>query len=106
MTGDRLEQYLELVFPRTESQTKKGVKPERWAALTQLFEESSSDLQLEGVRGTLWGAYNAVTHFEDYKQPKAEELSDQRLQRIWFGSGADLKQLALEKAIDLSVSLS
>lgn len=29
------------------------------------------DLQLPGVRDTLWGAYNAITRFEDYKKPLA-----------------------------------
>ena len=101
MTGDRLQGYFELVFPRSESQKKEHVKPERWGILTRSFE-SSPDLQLPGVLGTLWGAYNAITHFEDYKQPKEEELADQRLERIWFGGGADLKHLALQKATELS----
>jgi transposase InsO family protein len=63
-------------------------------------------VQLPGVRGTLWAAYNAITRFEDYKQPQQNELPDQRLERTWFGGGADIKLKALEKATQLSVDWS
>lgn len=62
------------------------------------------DLQLPGVRGTLWAAYNTITRFEDYKQPQQEEQSDQRLERTWFGGGAEIKLKALEKAKELAAS--
>jgi hypothetical protein len=58
--------------------------------LRDIFE-GQADLQTPGVRGTLWGAYNAVTRFEDYKQPQQEETQDQRLERTWFGGGAEIK---------------
>ncbi len=103
MTGTRLHDYLEAVYPRTENQKKKGEKPERWDCVREVFE-TQKDIQLPGVHGTLWGAYNAITRFEDYKQPKQEEQSDQRLERIWFGSGADTKLKALIKASELAKS--
>jgi hypothetical protein len=59
---------------------------------------------LPGVRGTLWGAYNAITGFEDYKQPPQEEQPDQRLERTWFGGGADIKLRALVKANELAAN--
>jgi len=101
MTGNRLRDYLDLVYPRTDNQKKKGEKPVRWNYVREIFE-TREDIQLPGVRGTLWGAYNAITNFEDYKQPKQEEQSDQRLERIWFGSGADTKLWALTKATELA----
>jgi len=54
------------------------------------------------VKGTLWGAYNAITRFEDYKLPIQDEIPDQRLERAWFGSGADVKLKALREAEVLS----
>jgi hypothetical protein len=54
------------------------------------------------VRGTLWGAYNAITRFEDYKKVQPEELPDQSVERAWFGSGADTKLRALDKATELA----
>ena len=98
MTGDRLQHFLDAVFPRTEKQKMEEVIPPRWTYVREMFE-SQPDLQVDGVRGTLWGAYNAVTRFEDYKQPKQDEVMDQRLDRTWFGSGADIKLRALDKAL-------
>jgi len=98
MKENRLENYFQAVYPRSEAQKKTGDKPQRWGFLREIFE-SRPDLQLPGVRGTLWGAYNAVTRFEDYKQPQQEE---QRLERTWFGGGADIKLRALEKAKELA----
>ena len=105
MIERRLDQYFEAVYPRTEAQKKKGKNPERWGALRETFE-SLPDLQMLGVRGTLWGAYNAITRFEDYKQPRQEEQPEQRLERTWFGGGADIKLKALEKAKELSAAWS
>ena len=101
MTGDRFNNYLEAVFPRNEDQGRKGVRPQRWDFLQEVFE-TQPDLQLNGVRGTLWGAYNAITRFEDYKEPPQEEQPDQRLERTWFGGGADIKLRALASAEKLA----
>ncbi len=101
LTEEKLSHYMEAVFPKTAAQKKKGGESQRWTEVRKTFD-TQPDLQLPGVRGTLWGAYNAITRMEDYKQPKQAELPEQRLQRAWFGSGADTKLLALLKAQDLS----
>jgi len=100
MVKGRMNKYLETLFPITEAQKKKNETPPKWLHIKEVFE-SRPDLQMAGVQGTLWGAYNAVVAFEDYRQPKQEERGDQRLERTWFGSGAELKQKALEKANEL-----
>lgn len=101
MTEKHLVQYLEAVFPRTASQKDKSKEPPKWTYIRELLE-ATEDLQSNGVRGTLWAAYNAVTRFEDYRQPTEDEEPDQRLERTWFGSGADVKLKALQKAEVLS----
>jgi phage/plasmid-like protein (TIGR03299 family) len=103
MVGDRLDCYLEAVFPLTEAHKKNGTKPPRWDFLREIFE-GRQDLQIPGVRGTLWGAYNAITMFEDYKESQTDEQPEQRLERTWFGGGADIKLKALEKANELAES--
>jgi len=103
MTSDRLDHYLDAVFPRTAKQKKEKAIPQRWTFLQEVFE-TQPDLQVAGVRGTLWGAYNAITRFEDYKQPRQEEVGDQRLERTWFGSGAEIKLRALTEASLLAKS--
>jgi hypothetical protein len=37
-------------------------------------------------------------------KPQQEELQDQRLERTWFGGGADIKLKALSKAKELSAN--
>jgi phage/plasmid-like protein (TIGR03299 family) len=103
MANGRLEQYLEAVFPRSATGKRKDEKPPRWVYVQEAFH-SRPDLQMNGVRGTLWGAYNAITRFEDYKQPLQEEGADQRLERTWFGSSADIKLKALDKAKELAAA--
>jgi hypothetical protein len=103
MKDGRLEHYFDAVFPRSDEQKKKREKPARWKFLQEVFE-TEEDLQLPGVQGTLWGAYNAITRFEDYKQPQQEEQPDRRLERTWFGGGADTKLKALTKAAELASS--
>ena len=101
MTEVRLQQYLNALFPKTPSQKKEGEEPPKWTHLRELLA-TTPDLQLPGVKGTLWAAYNAITRFEDYKRPPQEEEPDQRLERTWFGSGADVKLKALQRAEVLS----
>lgn len=100
MTGDRLDSYLRAVFPLSAAHQKNNTRPARWDFLKEIFEHRP-DLQKRGVRGTLWGAYNAITMFEDYKRPPGEEPPEQRLNRAWFGAGADVKLKALAKATEL-----
>jgi hypothetical protein len=78
---------------------KKGEQSPKSIHTSRLLEEVP-DLQIRGVRGTMWAAYNAITRFEDYRDVQYEP-SDARLDRVWFGSGADLKLKALQKTVDL-----
>jgi phage/plasmid-like protein (TIGR03299 family) len=101
VTKERLQEYLNAVYPTTDRQKKEGTVPPKWIHIYRLLD-TVPDLQWQGVKGTLWGAYNAITRFEDYKMPIQEEEPDQRLERTWFGSAADLKLKALQKAHELS----
>jgi hypothetical protein len=49
------------------------------------------------TRDTLWALYNAIVRDEDYRKSRAE-APDSRLDRVWFGSGNDLKLRALQAA--------
>lgn len=95
-----LEDYLAALFPKSESQKDKGTHPPKWDHVTKLFE-TVPDLQLPGVKGSLWAAYNAVTRFEDYRVVKDENEAN-RLNRVWFGAGADLKIKALTEAMRMA----
>lgn len=95
-----IDEYLESVLPKSKSQKAKGETPPKWIHVLQLLDEID-DLQIAGVKGTMWALYNAITRFEDYREVDSE-LPDRRLNRVWFGSGADLKLRALQSAAKLA----
>jgi Domain of unknown function (DUF932) len=84
----------EQIYPLTDKQRKARQKPERWERVMELFERG--DAPNLAPSHTLWGAYNAVTRYEDYRQAK-EAGPDRRLNRVWFGRGADLKLRGIER---------
>lgn len=49
------------------------------------------------TRQTLWALYNAVVRDEDYRETR-ERLAERRLERVWFGSGSEIKLKALDWA--------
>ena len=53
----------------------------------------------EMARGTLWNQYNALTYFVDHERGRN---ADSGLNSAMFGEGAQLKQNALELAMDYS----
>tara|TARA_R100000315_G_C5227376_1_gene138393 strand:- start:47 stop:1063 length:1017 start_codon:yes stop_codon:yes gene_type:complete len=74
--------------------------------LTELFE-SGIGTDIPGVRGTAWGAYNAITEFTTHHnqirlgvEPGTEgydlKRTDRRLSSSWFGPGDKMNTKALE----------
>ncbi len=59
--------------------------------------------EIPGVKGSLWGAYNAVTEYVDHFATVKNEDKDptNRLRSIWFGNGEQVKNKAFNKAIAL-----
>lgn len=53
------------------------------------------------TRGTLWGFVNAVTEYADFEKVVRGDETDKskRLNSVWFGTGADLKQKAFNLAL-------
>lgn len=92
-----LDDYLAALFPRSKAQEQQNSDPPKWNHIKQLLDEAP-DLQGQSIRGTMWAAYNAVTRFEDYRQVR-DETPSKRLERVWFGRGADLKVTALNEAL-------
>jgi phage/plasmid-like protein (TIGR03299 family) len=102
LTEKLLEIYLEGVFPRTQVQRDNKTYPRKWIHIKELLE-NRDDLRMAGVNGTLWAAYNAVTRFEDYRQTRGGNGEEEgRLERVWFGSSAEVKWRAFEKARGLA----
>ncbi len=63
-----------------------------------LFEKGRGN-DLPGVKGTLWGAMNAVTEYLTHD--RGHNL-DNRIDSLWFGQGANLTQKAYIEALKMA----
>ncbi len=64
-----------------------------------LFEGHGRGAMMQSARGTAFGLLNSVTEFIDYER-KAKS-TDHRLDSAWFGTGASIKQRALDLAVQM-----
>lgn len=92
-----VDAFLELLFPRTETQKRDGSEPQRWIRIKEILNDQK--LTSPRTKDTLWGLYNAIVRDEDYRATR-EATKDARLDRIWFGSGNDLKLKLLKLCRD------
>jgi phage/plasmid-like protein (TIGR03299 family) len=105
---------LDVLMPLPEVEDEE--KPGRSWTMThnkreKLYElyESGVGTDIVGVRGTAWGAYNAITEFTTHHarvnagdkndQAYAGRRGERLLESSWFGSGNALNQKALELLI-------
>jgi phage/plasmid-like protein (TIGR03299 family) len=86
--------FLELLFPRTDKQKKVDQEPERWDRVRAVLNDPT--VTPVKTRNTLWALYNAIVRAEDYRDSRQSAAA--RLERVWFGSGHDLKIRALNLA--------
>lgn len=61
--------------------------------------ENGKGASMAGVRGTVWGAYNAVAEYVDHKRGSDNE---KRSISLLYGSGSRIKQEAFDRALVLS----
>lgn len=77
----------------------------RHEKIVQRWEENFDNPRntLPGIRGTAWGAFNAVSEWADHQRNFRgldQRMSDERrLNSIWFGSSDRIKQLAYSQAL-------
>ena len=64
-----------------------------------LFEGHGRGAMMQSARGTAFGLLNSVTEFIDHEL-KAKS-TDHRLDSAWFGTGAAIKQRALDLAVQM-----
>lgn len=91
-----LERYVKLVFTGEKyvEMEKQGLKPNRQIIdkIIPLFQKGRGN-DMVGVKGTAWGAYNAVNEYLQYERGNDD---DKRLDSMWFGEGERLNKRALE----------
>ena len=105
LTRERALRYFEHVFPNdtTPGAHRRAQDVRRWALH---FYEHGRGTDLPEVRGTLWAAYNGVTELMDHRQARQHgaDTTLGRLNSIWFGRGAAIKERALRVAEQMATA--
>jgi len=95
--GTMLDEYVRNIF-REPPNAERSSRPT--AIREKVFELAETGSGVEWSKGTLWGAYNAVTEFVDHYRP-ANANDASRLKSIWFGCGAKIKKQAFSVAVGM-----
>ncbi len=101
----RLTSYLNNVFPEPldkENERALARVNERKALAEHFFAEGVGNTA-QGVKGTLWAAYNGVTELIDHRlpmNPRGKDFKSARLNNVWFGEGYLTKVRAFNVAKD------
>jgi phage/plasmid-like protein (TIGR03299 family) len=102
LNEQKLTSYLQMALrpyygtTPTEDQEEVSRKLRNEVIQVKRLHEEGAGADIRGVRGTLWGAYNAVTEYVDhFKKPKRSEA----IEFMGFGSGKLIKDHALSLAV-------
>jgi len=85
--------YVESIFPDINMKCP----PHRKQIREKIYELAETGVGAELAKGTLWGAYNAVTEFVDHCRLDNRNDST-RLKSMWFGTGEIIKKRAFTLA--------
>jgi phage/plasmid-like protein (TIGR03299 family) len=70
--------------------------------------ESGKGQDIPEIKSTTWAAFNAVTEYVDHFRPTRAKTeahrAANRLESAWFGSGSQLKQQALQLAVEMALN--
>lgn len=94
---DDLKKYVKIVFNQNTKE-EEDISTRSQNILTsveKLFEVGKGN-DIEGVKGTWWAAYNAVTEYLNYEKGRSVQ---NRLDSLWFGQNAVQSRKALETAV-------
>ncbi len=100
-TGAQLMSFFDALYPDPPEGVDNAKAVETRSTLLRLFDEGIGH-DSPGIKGTAWAALNAVTEYVDHARPTRGSTGTNRLNTIWFGTGAQVKQ----KAWDLSLALA
>lgn len=101
LSAEAFDRYLSAVFRKQLEGDRKVSSLRQYEQLVQNFE-GGIGMDIKGVRGTLWGAYNAITQWTTHQRGGGSseiEAARSRLNSLWFGSGAQINQTAHDAAL-------
>ncbi len=108
-TQPQLENLVLKIFKNTEdvADLSKRQSKSLDGILGEIVEltEKGAGVNLPGVKGTAWGAYNAVTEFLDHKTVikggKGVSAEEKLMNSVWFGTVANKTQEALDNILEM-----
>ncbi len=117
LNSAQLDHYLHKVYPDPQDKENRDAlaRAKVNRLLATYFFEHGKGIDLPGVRGTLWAAYNGVAELVDHRQPQRGNIrpastlfpeanppqDERRLESAWFGEGHWTKMRAYKLACDL-----
>lgn len=100
VNDQKIGEYVSRLIPDANKEATDRVKESVNVArerIWQLHEEGFGH-EIAGVRGTMWGLYNAAVEYSDYDMPKkVRDLGNYQL----FGMGAQFKRRAYSEAVEM-----
>jgi phage/plasmid-like protein (TIGR03299 family) len=96
----KIGNYVHSLIPNANDDATDRVKRSVTAAQERIWHlhDNGQGTDIPGVRGTMWGLYNAAIEYGDYDMPKrVKDLGSYQL----FGMGAQFKKRAFDKALEL-----
>lgn len=103
-TQAQLDLYFKELYPDPEDGSDNGRAKENREKLHSLFE-SGIGHDMPGIKDTWWCAYNGLTEMIDHRNYRGKTEQDRvsnRLQSIWWGTAAKIKEQAWEAALELA----
>jgi len=106
-TPSQLSTYFKEIYPDPEEGKDNTRATNIRQELHRLFEEGIGH-DAPDIKHSSWMAFNAVTEFVDHIRPgrgtNDVDRASRRLDSIWFGSGARLKEKAWDLALQMTTS--
>ncbi len=104
-TADSVKDFLNALLP-DKADAKHKTRTENIRAEIAALSVNGKGQDIDGVKGTLWALYNGVTEYVDYHRGTRGDSdanrAENRLESVWFGSGAELKNRAFDLAMKMS----
>ena len=102
ISDDTIDEYLMKLFgdPSEAANANAASHAQNKINAVQDHYERGLGANLPGVKGTLWGAYNAALEWVDYEFPV--KGTRDRTQSILFGAANDFRQKAFDAAMELA----
>ncbi len=107
-TQAQVSAYFREIYPDPEEGKDNARAVNIRQELHRLFEHGIGHDE-PTIKHSTWMAFNAVTEFVDHVRPgrgaNEADRASRRLDSIWFGSGARLKQRAWDLALDMATNV-